>query len=96
MNKTIKKVVITLSTFTLVTWISSTAAAAELPCKGQEMQACNQSNSCTWINSYKRKDGKTIKSYCRNSTKNKSKKSKDNIKKQAPAKAIKAQQTNKI
>jgi len=95
MNRTIKKAAITLSTFTIITLISSTSVAADKPCKGQEMQACNQSNSCSWVNSYKRKDGKTIKSYCRNSAKSKAKNKTDNIKKQTSTKITKPQKTSK-
>ena len=43
-------------------------------CKGLEKDVCSSDNSCSWINSYTTKKGKTIKAYCRNKSKsNKSK-----------------------
>lgn len=79
MNISIKKAIINLSTLVLATLISSTNFAATPACKGQVKDACSQNNACAWVNSYKRKDGKTIKSYCRNSAKSKVKKNTDDI-----------------
>ncbi|MEM5528983.1 hypothetical protein WN093_09180 [Gammaproteobacteria bacterium AS21] len=79
MNKSIKKVIINLSTLALATMISSTNFAATPACKGQIKDACSQNNACAWVNSYTRKDGKTIKSYCRNSAKSKVKKNSDDM-----------------
>jgi len=43
-------------------------------CKGLEKDVCSSDNSCSWINSYTTKKGKTINAYCRNKSKsNKSK-----------------------
>ena len=38
-------------------------------CKGLEKDVCSSDNSCSWINSYTTKKGKTIKAYCRNKSK---------------------------
>jgi hypothetical protein len=43
-------------------------------CKGMQQDACSSDSSCSWINSYTTKKGKTINAYCRNKSKsNKSK-----------------------
>ena len=44
----------------------SNAAGA---CKGLKKGVCNSDNSCSWINSYTTKTGKTINAYCRNKSK---------------------------
>lgn len=38
-------------------------------CKGLQQDACSSDNSCSWINSYTTKKGKTINAYCRNKSK---------------------------
>ena len=42
---------------------------AAATCKGMQQDACSSDNSCSWINSYTTKKGKTIKAYCRNKPK---------------------------
>ncbi len=42
----------------------SPASAAE--CKGMEKNKCESNGSCTWVDSYKRKDGIKVDGYCRN------------------------------
>lgn len=39
------------------------AAAAD--CKGMEKNRCESNGSCTWVDSYKRKDGVKVEGYCR-------------------------------
>ena len=34
-------------------------------CKGMEQSACASEASCSWIEGYTRKDGRTVKSFCR-------------------------------
>ena len=34
-------------------------------CKSLEQQACSEDTSCTWVSSYERSDGRTVKAYCR-------------------------------
>ncbi|WP_201244510.1 hypothetical protein [Halochromatium salexigens] len=34
-------------------------------CKGMEKLACERQDACTWVNSYKRKDGVQVSGYCR-------------------------------
>ena len=48
-----------------VTSISFAAGA----CKGMEKDICSSDSSCSWINSYTTKKGKTINAYCRNKPK---------------------------
>jgi hypothetical protein len=39
------------------------ATAAD--CKGLEKAKCEGNSSCTWVDSYKRKDGVEVNGYCR-------------------------------
>jgi len=34
-------------------------------CKSLEQKACSEAASCTWVSSYERSDGRTVKAYCR-------------------------------
>ena len=43
----------------------SQSVMAASQCKGLELKACDASASCSWINSYQTKKGKTISAYCR-------------------------------
>ena len=36
-------------------------------CKELSQSSCEKLRECRWINSYKRKDGKSVKAYCRKS-----------------------------
>ena len=36
-------------------------------CKGMAENDCAASNACRWVDSYKRKDGRDVQGYCRNS-----------------------------
>jgi len=47
--------------------IASPATAASA-CKGLENSACAANASCGWVNGYERKDGRTVKPFCRSST----------------------------
>lgn len=42
---------------------SQAAVAAE--CKGMEKASCERQDSCTWVDSYERKDGVKVNGYCR-------------------------------
>ncbi len=48
----------------LVTTPFSATQAAE--CKGMAQKACESSSTCSWVNTYKTKAGKTVQGYCRN------------------------------
>lgn len=52
-----------LSVFMLAT----TTYAAD--CKGQAKDICVKNGSCSWVESYKRKDGRTVNGFCRTKTK---------------------------
>jgi len=56
-----------------LTFSLSTSLYAANTCKGIQEETCSQSDSCTWIKSYKRKDGANIKAYCRSKPNKKSK-----------------------
>ena len=42
-------------------------------CKGAENEACVANESCGWVESYTRKDGREVKAFCRTSTKGRTK-----------------------
>ena len=56
-----------------LTFSLSTSLYAANTCKSIQEEACSQSDSCTWIKTYKRKDGANIKAYCRSKPSKKSK-----------------------
>ena len=71
-TSTIRKPVLLLALAGLLS-VSQVSFAASA-CKGMQQDACSSNNSCSWINSYTTKKGKTINAYCRNKSKsNKSK-----------------------
>ncbi len=45
------------------------ASLAESQCKGLEKNACERKADCSWVEGYKRKDGKKVSSYCRSASK---------------------------
>ena len=64
-----RNVVLLLSTSAIM--LFSPLSFAGSACKGLEQKACNSEQSCSWINSYQTKKGKTINAYCRNKPKQK-------------------------
>ena len=46
-----------------LTLVSQSTFAAE--CKGMEKSSCERQSACTWVDSYKRKDGVQVNGYCR-------------------------------
>ena len=52
--------------------ISNSVYAASA-CKGLEVSSCQASESCAWVNSYTRKDGREVKAFCRAKSKRASK-----------------------
>ena len=45
--------------------LNSTAVHAA-SCKGMSENACAAETSCTWVEGYKRADGREVRPYCRN------------------------------
>lgn len=45
--------------------LGASSATAETACKGLSQQACDGSQSCSWVDAYVRKDGREVASYCR-------------------------------
>jgi hypothetical protein len=43
----------------------SSQSALSAECKGMEKSACEGQDACTWVDSYKRKDGIQVNGYCR-------------------------------
>ena len=68
----------------LVTTNSVTAASA---CKGLENSACNANASCGWVNAYERKDGRSVKAFCRTSSAKKTAKKNSDTKRSIAKKA---------
>ncbi len=81
MNLSIASVSIRVATAAVLLGLSFTAGAAS-QCKGIEQNACSASSECTWVDSYERKDGRTVAAHC------KSKPSRKSVSK-APAEAAK-------
>lgn len=50
-----------------VGWSGQVSAASA--CKGLETAECGARNSCSWVNSYQRKDGRSVKGFCRTKAK---------------------------
>lgn len=46
-------------------------AATSFQCKGQVENICTSSTDCRWVDSYVRKDGKTVKAHCKKQSKKK-------------------------
>ncbi len=51
--------------------ISLSPSFAASACKGLEQSECVESTSCGWVNSYTRKDGRTVNAFCRTKAKKK-------------------------
>jgi hypothetical protein len=47
---------------------AATPAKAKSPCAGLTETACRAATACSWVPAAKRKDGKTVKAYCRKKT----------------------------
>ena len=46
--------------------VTTSAVQAESPvCKGMEQASCTASDSCRWVDAYKRSDGREVSGYCR-------------------------------
>ena len=45
--------------------IASQGSATAAECKGLEKPKCENNGSCTWVDSYQRKDGVTVHGHCR-------------------------------
>ncbi len=45
--------------------LASNPTVAASACKGLENSACNTNASCGWVEGYQRKDGRSVKSFCR-------------------------------
>ena len=67
--------IIKLSLFSALLSASLVAgsASAASKCKGLENSVCGATTSCGWVNTYERKDGRTVKGFCRTSSRGKSK-----------------------
>ena len=66
-SSAIRKPVLILSMAGLLSLSQFSFAAGS--CKGLQQDACSSDSSCSWINSYTTKKGKTINAYCRNKPK---------------------------
>lgn len=53
------------ATSLVVAAVSVSAVQAESSCKGLVADQCSTKSSCIWVNGYTRKDGRSVKGYCR-------------------------------
>jgi hypothetical protein len=49
----------------LTSLLAVSPATAASACKGLENSVCTSNASCGWVEAYQRKDGRTVKSFCR-------------------------------
>ncbi len=80
-----------LASSLLASLVISSPVSAASACKGLDSSACSASASCGWVDSYQRKDGRTVKAFCR--TKSGAKRSSAN-KPQASSSATKRSQNS--
>ena len=45
--------------------LGAVSVQAESACKGLDSGACNKKGDCSWVDSYKRKDGVTVGAHCK-------------------------------
>jgi hypothetical protein len=57
-------------------------------CKGLESSACSKSSSCAWVEGYQRKDGRSVKSFCRTNSAAKSSAAKTKLMKNTTSKKV--------
>lgn len=43
----------------------TTASTAASPCKGKQADACAAAEQCVWVDSYERRDGRSVASHCK-------------------------------
>lgn len=70
-----RKGAIALGTVALALMLPLGAASvqAESACKGLESGTCKKKDDCSWVESYKRKDGAQVAAYCKSKPKKSSK-----------------------
>ena len=54
-----------VSTCAVALCIASVPVGAANQCKGKAEQACAADSGCAWVDSYTRKDGRTVSSHCK-------------------------------
>ncbi len=54
-----------LASSLLASLVIANPVSAASACKGLDNSACSASASCGWVDSYQRKDGRTVKAFCR-------------------------------
>jgi hypothetical protein len=52
--------------------VAANPSSAASACKGLSEDQCASSDSCGWVNSYLRKDGREVKAFCRSKGKKRS------------------------
>jgi hypothetical protein len=51
--------------FTLVSTLAAGSAVAAAQCKGLAQDSCSVNSDCSWVDSYTRKDGRTVNGHCK-------------------------------
>ena len=65
---TANKIFVNVSSLLILSMLAlATPASAASQCKGLTLDECNQNATCGWVEGYERKDGRTVKSFCRTS-----------------------------
>lgn len=88
-----KLILITLTCLAFLVFGSTAQAASS--CKGKTQSACSSASSCSWVKSYKRKDGVKVKAHCRSAKKASTKKVTSKKKSSDKKKASKSKKTTK-
>ena len=57
--------------------LSSSQVSAASACKGLDNKSCAEQSSCGWVQSYERKDGRTVNAFCRTKARGGSNKASD-------------------
>ena len=70
----------------LVLLTINTQAHAASACKGLDSGACDGANACSWVDGYTRKDGRSVKSFCRTKATNKKSNSSNSAKQSGKSK----------
>lgn len=70
-------------------------AAAASACKGLDNSTCNANAACGWVDGYERKDGRSVKSFCRTKSVSKKVVKKNSVTKRSVAKNATASRPSK-
>ncbi len=61
------KLFINVSSMLILSMLALATPANASSCKGLSIEECDQNAACGWVKGYERKDGRTVKAFCRTS-----------------------------